>query len=100
MTNIPLTGKFKVTCEYKRPGKWSAGWHTGIDLVGDEKIYSTCDGIVYTRGFDKSYGNYIVIKDDISGKYHWFCHLAEIKKYKGSKVTRTTVVGIMRKHRK
>lgn len=27
-TNIPLTGQFKVTCEYKRKGNWSAGWHT------------------------------------------------------------------------
>lgn len=29
-TNIPLTGKFKVTCIYHKKGNnWSAGWHTG-----------------------------------------------------------------------
>ena len=49
-TNIPLTGEFRVTCEYKRKGNWSAGWHTGIDLVGDEKIYSSCDGEVVRTG--------------------------------------------------
>ena len=95
MTNIPLTGEFRVTCEYKRPGNWAAGWHTGIDMVGDEKIYATCDGIVTKRGYDNSYGNYIVVRNDDDGKYHWFCHLAQIKKNTGSKVTRTTVVGIM-----
>ena len=45
-TNIPLVGEFKVTAEYKRKGNWAAGRHTGIDLVGNEKIYSSCSGIV------------------------------------------------------
>lgn len=95
MTNLPLTGQFRVTCEFRRPGKWSAGWHTGIDLVGNDTIYSTCDGVVHKRGYDKSYGNYIVIRNDVDGKYHWFCHLSAIKKYTGSRVNRSTVIGIM-----
>lgn len=99
MTNIPLTGQFRVTCEFHRKGNWAAGWHTGIDLVGNETIYSSCNGIVTSRGYDNSYGNYIVVRNDTDGKYHWFCHLATIKKYTGSKVTRSTVLGIMRKHR-
>ena len=33
-TNLPFTGRFKVTCEYGRKGNWAAGYHTGIDLVG------------------------------------------------------------------
>lgn len=94
-TNIPLTGNFKVTCEYKRKGKWLAGWHTGIDLVGNEKIYSSCDGEVVRTGYDKSYGNYIVVKDNATGKYHWFCHLSHISTGAGKKVSRTTVIGIM-----
>ena len=98
MTNIPLTGQFRVTCEFHRKGSWAAGWHTGIDLVGEETIYSTCDGIVARRGYDNSYGNYIVVKNDVDGKYHWFCHLSTIKKNTGAKVTRTTVLGIMRKY--
>lgn len=94
-TNIPLTGIFKVTCEYKRKGNWAAGWHTGIDLVSDNtNIYSSCDGTVYKTGWDNSYGNYIVVKNS-DGKYHWFCHLSKINVSKGNKVTRTSVIGIM-----
>ena len=95
MTNIPLSGTFRVTCEFKKKGNWSAGFHTGIDLVGDETIYSSCDGKVVRRGYDKSYGNFIVVQNANDGKYHWFCHLSKISKNTGSKVTRTTVLGIM-----
>ena len=95
MTNIPLTGEFKVTCEFKRKGNWMAGWHTGIDLVGDEKIYATCDGEVVRTGYDKSYGNFIVVKDSATGKYHWFCHLSKINVVTGTKVTRTSKIGVM-----
>lgn len=93
-TNIPLTGNFKVTCEYKRKGNWAAGFHTGIDLVGDETIYGTCDGTVTKIGVDKSYGNYIVVKapDD---KFHWFCHLSKVTCSLGQKISRTTKIGVM-----
>lgn len=95
-TNIPLTGKFKVTCIYKKKGNWSCGWHTGIDLVSDNTdIYSTCNGKVTRIGWDDSYGNFIVIKNNSDGKYHWFCHLEKIKVRAGDKVSRTDVIGIM-----
>ncbi len=94
--NTPLTGRFKVTCEYKRKGNWAAGWHTGIDLVGnDDKIYSSCNGVVTRTGFDKSYGNFIVVKNNDDGRYHWFCHLSKINVNKGQSVSRTSVIGIM-----
>ena len=95
-TNIPLTGKFRVTCEYKRKGNWAAGWHTGIDMVCDnDKIYSSCDGEVTRTGWDDSYGNFIVVKNSADGKYHWFCHLSKISVSKGNKVSRTSVIGVM-----
>lgn len=93
-TNIPLTGEFKVTCEYKRKGNWVAGWHTGIDLVGNDTIYGTCDGTVTRIGYDKSYGNFIVIKAP-DGKFHWFCHLSKTTCNVGQKISRTTKIGIM-----
>ena len=93
-TNIPLTGEFRVTCEYKRRGNWAAGWHTGIDLVGNEIIYGTCDGTVVRIGTDKSYGNFIVVKAS-DGKFHWFCHLSSITCQIGQKISRTTKIGIM-----
>lgn len=97
MTNIPLTGAFKVTCEYKRKGSmWLKGYHTGIDLVGQDIIYATCDGIVYNVAYDtKYYGNYIVIKNNADGKFHWFCHLARINVKIGDKVSRVSKIGIM-----
>lgn len=95
-TNIPLTGKFNVTCEYKRKGNWAAGYHTGIDLTCDnDNIYSSCDGKVTKTGWDNSYGNYVVVKNKDDGKYHWFCHLSEIKTSVGKSVTRTSIIGIM-----
>lgn len=96
MTNIPLTGAFKVTCEYKRKGStWSAGYHTGIDLVGQDIIYATCDGQVVRTGFDKSYGNFIVVKSSEDGNFHWYCHLARILVERGLKVTRVSKIGVM-----
>lgn len=95
-TNIPLTGKFKVTCIYHKKGNnWSAGWHTGIDLIGSDNIYSSCNGQVVRTGFDTSYGNFIVVKNNDDGKYHWFCHLSKIYKKTGQEVLRTTVIGKM-----
>lgn len=94
-TNIPLTGAFKVTCEYKRKGSWACGWHTGIDLVGDsDTIYGTCDGTVTKIGWDNSYGNYITVKAP-DGKYHWFCHLSKVTCSEGDKISRTTKIGVM-----
>lgn len=95
-TNIPLTGNFNVTCEYHRVGKtWSAGHHTGIDLTGDDIIYGTCNGIVYKTGFDKSYGNYVVVQNHEKNNFHWFCHLAQIYVKQGVSITRTTKIGLM-----
>lgn len=95
-TNIPLTGKFEVTCEYKRKGNWAAGWHTGIDLIGEsDKIYSSCNGVVTRTGWDNSYGNFIVVKNNADGRYHWFCHLSKVNVSKGQTVSRTSVIGIM-----
>lgn len=94
-TNIPLTGNFKVTCEYKRKGNWACGWHTGIDLVcDDDTIYGTCDGTVTKVGWDKSYGNYVTVKAS-DGKYHWYCHLSKVTCKEGQKISRTTKIGVM-----
>lgn len=93
-TNIPLTGTFNVTCEYKRKGNWACGHHTGIDLVGEDTIYGTCDGTVVRTGFDRSYGNYIVVQAP-DNKFHWFCHLSSITCKVGQKISRTTRIGVM-----
>lgn len=99
-TNIPLVGNFKVTCEYGRKNSgnltWIAGYHTGIDLVGDDQIYATCNGKVTRIGRnDKDYGNFIVIQDTENGKYHWFCHLSSIGVTLNQKVSRVSKIGLI-----
>ena len=95
-TNLPLTGTFNVTCEYKRKGNsWIVGWHTGIDLTGSDTIYATCDGTVTRIGLnDDGYGNFIVVKAT-NGKYHWFCHLSRIDVKENQTVNRLSKIGIM-----
>ena len=96
MTNLPITGIFNVTCEYWRKGSWACGYHTGIDLVSDNKeIYGTCNGTVYIIGYDNSYGYYVVVKNSEKDNYHWYCHLSTIYVTKGQQVTRTTKIGYM-----
>ena len=79
MTNLPVSGFFRVTCEFGRKNtnklKWAAGFHTGIDIVSDNrKVYSTCNGNVFQCGYDNAYGNFIVIRDFKTDNFHWFCH--------------------------
>lgn len=96
MTNLPIYGDFRITNCYKtKNSKYKAGFHTGVDIVADCKlIYATGDGIVFQRGYDSSYGNFIVLK--IDDKYHWFCHLQYIPMINvGTKVNRLTKIGLM-----
>lgn len=96
MTNLPVTGVFKITCEYGKKGNtWKAGFHTGIDIVSENrKVYGTCDGKVYQSGYDKSYGNFVVVKSN-DNYYHWFCHLDEVFVKIGDKISRVSEIGIM-----
>lgn len=97
MTNLPITGEFKVTCEYHRKGNtWIAGHHTGIDIVAENKtIYATCDGIVERVTYNnKDYGNFVVVRDG-RGKHHYFCHLESINVSEGEPVGRLSKIGIM-----
>ena len=68
MTNLPFSGEFRVTCIYGKKGNlWTSGYHKGIDLVcSNRKIYSTCDGIVRSVGWDQNgLGRYVRIQENI-----------------------------------
>lgn len=100
MTNLPVDGKFKVTCEYGRKGNlWYGGVHKGIDIVADNKtLYSTCDGVVKSVGWDANgWGQYVRIEEKITKKIHIFAHLVKgsVKVKVGQKVSRSTVIGTM-----
>ncbi len=86
---------YKVICEFGKVGSWQAGWHIGVDLVGDKEIYPIAQGTIEsinTKGV--SYGNHIVIKHD-DGMVSLYAHLQEIKVKVGQKVSFTTLLGIM-----
>ena len=97
MTNLPVTGIFRVTCPYHKIGKmWAAGHHTGIDIVSNTKrVYGTCNGVVYQTGYDKAYGNFIVVRNSERDEFHWFCHLAKVFVKNFQNVSRGTTLGIM-----
>lgn len=98
MTNLPLTGKFRITAYFKQINSklWKTlGFHTGLDFVGADNIYATCNGIVDSVNYSNAYGNYIIIKEDNANRYHYFCHLKSVNVAKGNRVNRETIIGIM-----
>lgn len=97
MTNLPFSGKFRVTNPYKAKGNYAAGFHTGIDLVGDtdKTIYSVCDGKVIMAKNYGEYGNTIKIKDSNTGKIFLFAHLSRFYVKVGQTVSRLTRIGYM-----
>ena len=93
-TNLPLTGKFKVTCEYKRKGNWLAGFHTGIDLAAPAgtHIYSWRSGTVTFAGWSGGYGNFIIV-DHGDGFVTRYAHCSKIAVTKGQTVSQGQVIG-------
>jgi len=98
MTNLPISGEFKVTATFGQQGKYWANGHKGLDIVcSNKKIYATCDGTVRVVAYDANgWGQYVSIGDD-KGNKHLFCHLVKgsVKVVEGQKVSRTTVLGTM-----
>ena len=63
--------------------------------ITSTKVYATCDGKVTRTGYDKSYGNFVVVKETGIDRYHWFCHLKSIARKVGDYVSRASIIGIM-----
>lgn len=54
--------------------------HGGMDLLAPEfkQVYSAVNGIVLRAGWSNSMGNFIVIKDNVSGQGIIYMHLSQI----------------------
>ena len=93
--NSPYMGKFRISQQYKKG-------HTGLDLVGidSKEIHSTVNGIVDYAGWENAgnhkqgFGQYVRIKDNVTGYEFYFGHLSEIKVKVGQAVRITEVIGI------
>ena len=100
MTNLPISGRFWVTCPYKKKGDlWAGGYHKGIDITSSDRIiYATCEGVVKTVGWDPDgWGQYVRVEEKNSKRIHIFCHLIKgsVKVAVNQKVTRKTILGTM-----
>lgn len=64
MYRSPFKAKARMTTPFKKKGNWSAGYHTGEDWVCDSNytLVSPADGTIIRNAYDKSYGNFVVIR--------------------------------------
>lgn len=97
MYRYPHEGSFTETCYFGKIGSWAAGWHIGVDLVGENKeIYPVYKGTVQAINDDEDksdYGKYIKIKQD-DGIVALYAHFSQINVAVGDEVDYNTVIGI------
>lgn len=76
----PITGEEKI--------------HNGIDISAPENspVLSVTYGEVTDTGFDKKFGNYIIIEND-NGVKAYYGHLSAVEVAKGDKVNQRAVIG-------
>lgn len=98
--NSPYKGKFKISQIFK------GLLHKGMDLIGltSKSIYSTVDGIIESARMDTNpnnpndtkygMGNYIRIKDDITGYRFYFAHLSKVLVKQGQRVAKGDLIGV------
>ena len=101
INNSPVHSQSILTAVYGETGPSWARFHTGIDFApygttpANPELYSVCTGTVYSKTFDNTLGNQILIQDD-NGKYWRYCHMQQPSTLNvGDRVTLQTKVGIM-----
>lgn len=64
MYRSPFQAKARQTTPFKKKGSWACGYHTGEDWVcdTDKTLVSPVSGKIIRNSFDKSYGNFVVIR--------------------------------------
>ena len=93
----PFRGKMRVTCVYGKPGKWSAGWHIGSDIVGGDNktIYPIAEGVVESiNAHGKAYGNHVCVKHP-DGNVSLYAHMSKVSVKVGQSVGLDTPLGLM-----
>lgn len=92
--SVLLNGKpLRGTAHYGQKGGWSIG-HTGQDFaIGVGSVVRTpLGGKVHSVGYDKSYGNYVIVKTK-DGHYIRYAHLSSIGVRQGETVRDGSYVG-------
>ena len=96
MYRSPFKAASTQTTAFKKPGSWSAGYHTGVDRVcSNTALVSPVNGVIQRNSYDKSYGNYIIITGD-DGKSILMAHMKSPSTVKvGAKIKAGDPVGTM-----
>lgn len=78
----------------KSPFTDARTYHGGVDMACSQgtRIYAALPGRVTSRGYNNTYGNYVIIKHH-SGYKTLYAHMSEIKAKQGDYVGQDTVIG-------
>lgn len=96
----PVAGP--IGTPYKKPGKWAAGYHTGVDYpvrVGTRVNAPAASTILFagrTGGWGRAYGVHVIGECIVSGvRYRWMvAHLSKTLVSKGDHVAAGQIVGL------
>ena len=106
ISNSPVHSDSILTAVYGETGPMWARFHTGTDFApygstpANPDLYSVCTGTVYSKTYDGTLGNQILIEDQ-NGNYWRYCHMKEPTTLNvGDNVGINTKVGIMGDTRK
>lgn len=107
INNSPVHSQSILTAVFGETGPSWARYHTGIDFAPygttptNPPLFSVCSGTVYSKTFDNTLGNQILIRDNATGFYWRFCHMQQPTTLSvGDRVDTTVQVGIMGDTRK
>ena len=101
INNSPVHSDTILTAVYGETGSNWSRFHTGTDFApygttpANPDLYSVCTGTVYSKTFDNTLGNQILI-EDLNGNFWRYCHMREASLLNaGDLVTTNTKVGVM-----
>ena len=102
INNSPIHSDAILTAVFGETGSSWAQYHTGTDFAPygntptNPNLYSVCLGTVYSKTYDETLGNQIIIQDSQTGNYWRYCHMKNASPLNvGDTVNTNTVVGIM-----
>lgn len=107
INNSPVHSDSILTAVFGETGPSWARFHTGTDFApygstsSNPPLFSVCEGTVYSKTFDNTLGNQIIIQDTNTGNYWRYCHMQSASTLNvGENVTTNSQVGIMGDTRK
>lgn len=102
INNSPVHSESILTAVFGETGSNWGRYHTGTDFAPygntprNPNLYSVCSGTVYSKKYDGTLGNQIIIKDSQTGNYWRYCHMQNASPLNvGDTVDINTLVGIM-----